>query len=902
MEKLRMMSKIVSAVIAGTVMVVALLSIGCSSNDTKTSTPVPQYAVAGVVSGLSGTVVLQNNAADKLTLTANGVFMFDGQIESGQTYSVTVLTNPAAQICTLANPSGTIDAKDVTNIVVTCASSVYNVGGVVSGLSGSVAIRNNGGDIMTIAANGDYTFAGAVANLGPFAVTVLKQPAGKTCVVSNATGTVNGADIEDVDINCVDQPYAVAGTVSGLIGNVVLQNNGQNNLTITSNGTFVFSNLMNMGEDYAVSVLTQPDGQTCTVANATGTIGGADVTNIAITCASSTYTVGGSVSGLSGTVVLQNNNGDDLTVSSGIFTFTSHIANIGPYSVKVLAQPMGQTCTVANGSGTVAGANVSNVVVTCSPSTSTHTVSGTVSGLTGTVVLQNNGNNNLTLSSNGTFTFSSPVANISPYAVSILYQPATQACTVSTGTGTVSGANVTNVAVTCTDAVVYTYNVGGNVSGLSGSVALQNNGKDNLVVLANGSFVFPAPVANNGAYLVTVLTQPTGQLCLVVNGSGAVVSGNVTNVSVNCKPVPVNTGSAIKLPKTGRTICISSTGAVISCTAATATGQDGALQKGITWPNPRFTNPDGTTPVSMSAVVDKLTGLMWTKYTNSPGPSICTPDVKKTWQAGLDHIKCLNDNNYLGYNDWRMPNIVELKSPFKYDIGENTLNDDYVTSWLFGQGFITWQYNAWEAYQHWSSTSIVGKNYAYAVSDMTIVVSWLKSTISIYVWPVRGGQGGTIELPKTGQTECYDSAGAVIACANTGQDGDLQKGVAWPNPRFTNLDGTTPLSDNVVKDQLTGLIWTKEISPAGPVFCTYDKTWQSALDYVQCLNNNNFLGYNDWRMPNILELGSLNDYSKAPDSGGKLLPTGVFLNEPTYLFQSTTYNGAEGVWPVRGGQ
>jgi len=44
---------------------------------------------------------------------------------------------------------------------------------------------------------------------------------------------------------------------------------------------------------------------------------------------------------------------------------------------------------------------------------------------------------------------------------------------------------------------------------------------------------------------------------------------------------------------------------------------------------------------------------------------------------------------------------------------------------------------------------------------------------------------GTIELPQTGQTKCYDTAGAVIDCAGTGQDGEIRAGVAWPEPRFT---------------------------------------------------------------------------------------------------------------------
>jgi hypothetical protein len=66
-----------------------------------------------------------------------------------------------------------------------------------------------------------------------------------------------------------------------------------------------------------------------------------------------------------------------------------------------------------------------------------------------------------------------------------------------------------------------TFTVGGTVSGLSGSVVLQDNGGDDLIVSANGTFVFNAPLASGAAYAVTVKTNPPGQLCAVANGARA---------------------------------------------------------------------------------------------------------------------------------------------------------------------------------------------------------------------------------------------------------------------------------------------------------------------------------------------------------------------------------------------
>ena len=80
-------------------------------------------------------------------------------------------------------------------------------------------------------------------------------------------------------------------------------------------------------------------------------------------------------------------------------------------------------------------------------------------------------------------------------------------------------------------------------------------------------------------------------------------------------------------------------------------------------------------------------------------------------------------------------------------------------------------------------------------------------------------------IAKTGQTICYadNETATEITCSDTGQDGDLQIGVASPSPRFTdNGDGT-------VTDNLTGLMWAKNANLAGAM------TWSSALDYANNL-------------------------------------------------------------------
>src|SRR5580704_343749 len=254
-----------------------------------------------------------------------------------------------------------------------------------------------------------------------------------------------------------------------------------------------------------------------------------------------THTVGGSVSGLQGTgLVLQDNLGNDLPiVSSGTFVFTTAIAAGGAYSVTVKTQPTNawQTCTVSGGSGTVAAANITGVVVTCV--TNTYSVGGAISGLAGVgLVLQDNATDDLGAGASSAFTFPTKIASGKAYAVTVKSQPTSpsQTCTPTTASGTITNAAVTNVAVTC---ITNTYSVGGTVTGLVGTgMILEDNSAGDLTISGNGGFTFATAIASGSTYNVTVLTQPGGptQACSVSSASGTVTNGAVTTVAVNCAP------------------------------------------------------------------------------------------------------------------------------------------------------------------------------------------------------------------------------------------------------------------------------------------------------------------------------------------------------------------------------
>jgi hypothetical protein len=514
------------------------------------------HFVGGAVSGLDtgGTttgVVLQNNGGDDITVTARGPFMFATPVQSGTSFAVTIKTQPTMpnQTCRVVGGTGMVSKVDVNTIVVECAVDKFVVGGSISGLAtgAQVILTNNGGNAITVTANGNFGFPTSLGGGAAYNVVVATQPSmpSQTCTVTNGTGTIAAADISNITVACTTNTYTVGGTVAGLSGGTfVLQNNGADDQTIANDGAFTFATAINSGATYAVTVKSQPAGgplQTCTVVAGSGVMGGANVTNVKVNCVPDTFKVGGSIIGLAGTgLVLQDNAGDNLAIiGTGTFSFTFATAvNTGSmYNVTVLKQPTNpyQVCTVGpTGIGTIGSADVNNVTVTCNEA---HLVGGTLSGLAGgTVELRLNTNVSAqTLSANGAFTFADAVETGKTYAVTVKTQPLTplQSCAASFNTGTVTAADVTSVVVTCS---INPFMIGGTLTGLPAteSVVLTNNATDDLTLTANGAFTFVTAVAYAGSYAVAVKTQPTTKVCAVGSGSGTNLMADVTNVTVTC--------------------------------------------------------------------------------------------------------------------------------------------------------------------------------------------------------------------------------------------------------------------------------------------------------------------------------------------------------------------------------
>lgn len=431
----------------------ALIFYGC--NDKATSA----LSVSGTVTGLtSGSyVTLYDSQANDSVTTGNGSFVFPYIVEHGK-YAVSVSVQPVGgYACSVENGSGTAETNVPTNIRVLCAPG-STIGGTLSGLAtgASVILEDNGGDQLTLSANGTFSFPAAVVVGQPYAVTVSKQPANQHCAVTMGTGTAPSSNVTGVSVSCGSDVYNITVVVDSPGGNAALTVllNGTDQITLSADGSANFNTAIANGAAYSVAIATQPAGFTCTLSsNAVGVIAAADVT-VTVTCVAAPYSIGGTLMNLAAgaSVVLENNGGDASTLSAnGAFTFAGTFANNAAYAVTVGTPPTGQTCSVSNGSGTVAGASVTNVIVDCAATLFNVgvTVTGLTSGNTG-LTLADNGSDDLAVTANGSFNFNTAIATGGTYAVTITAQPSAATCTLgSNAAGTIAAAAVT-VAVTCT--------------------------------------------------------------------------------------------------------------------------------------------------------------------------------------------------------------------------------------------------------------------------------------------------------------------------------------------------------------------------------------------------------------------------------------------------------------------
>jgi hypothetical protein len=430
------------------------------------------HAVSGFVSGLvpGSRTVLQLNGTHDIEMTSNGAFSFPSVLFEGEAWAVTIGAEPVApsQTCRIDGGVGVAGAGDIANVRVTCATNAFPVGGNVEGLvEDEVTLKLNGAHPLVVSSNGPFTFGDGVAvqSGAPYSVTVAKQPGApaQTCTVSDATGVVGGTRVTGVTVSCTKNTYAVGGKITGLAGSgaTLLLNEAQELVLAPGSTAFRFANPVASGELFNVRVKTQPVSPTqfCTATGGSGAIGSTDVSDVAVTCTTLSFPVGGHVSGVVGNGLTIRLNGEhDLRLVPGATSFDfgkSLVPSGNSYAVTVVEQPASpsQICTIIHGAGSMGGEDITDVRIECARKPVA--LSGLVSGLSGEgAVLRLNGGHDLALRPGiSSFRFGPEAGLVSggSYELTFAKQPdgPAQTCLIFNGAGTMGAEDVGSVVISC---------------------------------------------------------------------------------------------------------------------------------------------------------------------------------------------------------------------------------------------------------------------------------------------------------------------------------------------------------------------------------------------------------------------------------------------------------------------
>ena len=262
--------------------------------------------------------------------------------------------------------------------------------------------------------------------------------------------------------------------------------------------------------------------------------------------------------------------------------------------------------------------------------------------------------------------------------------------------------------------------------------------------------------------------------------------------------------------------------AEITCSQTSFAGQD-AQYTGNT---PSYTdNGDGT-------VTDNVTGLVWQQSPDTNGDGSITATDKIAYSKAAAYCE---DLSLAGYDDWQLPTIKQLYSLMNFGGMDPSGYEGTDTSGLIP--FIDTDYFDFAYGDTNASERIIDSQYA---------------STNFYVGPEGYIFGVNF---ADGRIKGY-------GLSLRGQDKTLFVSCIQANDTY-GVNDFVDNGDDTITDNATSLMWAKNDSGSD---APNGLNWEEALTYVETQNAANYLGYSDWRLPNVKELQSILDYSRSPDT------------------------------------
>ena len=440
-----------------------------------TCTDVPNYSLGGTTAGITSTLVTlrtivtrnNNTRSDvNVDVSANGDFTLATYLRELDDYSVTIVSQQGDETCSMSNGSGTAGVANISDIAITCTPNtvpVFNIGGRASNIEPNsqpgVTLKVDGGNDLILTDsdtnNGRFTFGMLVPN-GMYTVT-LEDPNSPTQICNFANGrkstdvTIRDADDTTIAVNCVLQTFTISGSINGLASNSLIVTNSTNNEQASLVGnpatSYTFATDVRDGS-YQLNIQDPSSpSQRCRFSNdrrnRTIIVAGDDVSTVTINCVTRQYDVLADVdmTTLTGTLglelVVPNNPVVSLDISNSSVSpvsFGVSYDDLSTYTVNIVSQPVGETCTfpgdLLSDSDALSGFDATTRTISCTV-LPTFTITGQVDGLiaTDSISLQINNTTNDTAQASGdtpNYTFTNLL--VGDYTVSITPQPIDYDC------------------------------------------------------------------------------------------------------------------------------------------------------------------------------------------------------------------------------------------------------------------------------------------------------------------------------------------------------------------------------------------------------------------------------------------------------------------------------------------
>jgi hypothetical protein len=261
-------------------------------------------------------------------------------------------------------------------------------------------------------------------------------------------------------------------------------------------------------------------------------------------------------------------------------------------------------------------------------------------------------------------------------------------------------------------------------------------------------------------------------------------------------------------------------------------------------------------------VTDNVTGLTWTQSPDLDGDGDIEADDKRGYTEALRYPDTLNAQIYGGYDDWRLPTIKEIYSLMNFS-GRDVSN-----------------YSDGAEFDPFIDTDYFAFGYGdTAAGDRLIDAQF--ATATLYVSTTMNGNETMFGLNLAdGRIKGYPTSNKTYYLYLV--RGNTDYGI---NHFVDQGDGT-------VHDRATGLMWMQDDSGSG-------LDWQEVLAWAQAMNDSAYLGYTDWRLPDVKALQGLLDYTRSPETTASaaidpVFKASVIINEagqdgyPCY-WSSTTH-------------